>query len=67
MVKIHILKDPYLSENVYGNFRIHHSKYGSQKRYGFANMDYFKIRICKYGFPYKNTYYKENMDLYKFS
>ena len=63
MAKIHILKDPYLGEIVYENFHIHHSKYGSQEKYGFVNMDYFKIRICKYGFPYENTYYGTNMDL----
>ena len=67
MAKIHILKDPYLGENVYGNFLIHHSKYGSPEKYGFVNMDIFKIRIWKYGFCYENTYYGANMDLCKFS
>ena len=63
MVQIRILKDIYLGKNVYGKFRIRHSKYGSQEKYGFANMDYFKIRIYKYGFFSQNTYYSQNMYL----
>ena len=66
MAKIHILKNTCLVQNVYGKFHIDHLKYISQKKYGFANMDFFKIRIYKYGFFCVNTYLTQNMDLYEY-